>query len=131
MNFPNTDFKNPSVLFFYNGTSFPQLVDVPDLDLKMAESAKNMIELGLKHGVSLAEQKKDYKEQLDRMEQFLCEEARGNEMDDASIDRAMVRLGFANRQKFYSMWCLNICALIKMKVIKNDNENGILKSCRL
>jgi hypothetical protein len=126
MNFPNTDFKNPSVLFFYKGTAFPQIVDIPNLVEKMTKSSNDMIIRGIKNGFTIEQQKKDYKEQLDLWEQTLCVEAKGMEMDDDSIDRAMVSMGFDNRQMFYSMWCLNICALLKMKVINNDNENGIL-----
>ena len=128
MNFPVSTFKNNSVLFFYNGTAFPQMVDAPDLEEKMIKNANEMIVLGLKHGVSLEEQKKDYKEQLDLMEQTLCDTAQGKMMDDASIDRAWVILGLKDRQHFYNLWCLDVCALLKMKVIKNDNENGILSA---
>ena len=125
MNFPVSTFKNNSVLFFYNGTAFPQMVDAPDLEEKMIKNANEMIVLGLKHGVSLEEQKKDYKEQLDLMEQTLCDTAQGKMMDADTIDRASKKMCISI-DTFYSMWCLNICALLKMKVIKNDNDNGML-----
>ena len=125
MNFPVSTFKNNSVLFFYNGTAFHQMVDAPDLEEKMIKNANEMIVLGLKHGVSLEEQKKDYKEQLDLMEQTLCDTAQGKMMDADTIDRAAKKMCISI-DTFYSMWCLNICALLKMKVIKNDNDNGML-----
>ena len=125
MNFPVSTFKNNSVLFFYNGTAFPQMVDAPDLEEKMIKNANEMIVLGLKHGVSLEEQKNDYKEQLDLMEQTLCDTAQGKMMDADTIDRAAKKMCISI-DTFYSMWCLNICALLKMKVIKNDNDNGML-----
>ena len=118
-------------LFFYKGTAFPQVVDAPNLEAEMMKNATEMIVLGLKHGVSMEQQKKDYKEQLDLMEQRLCDEARNKIMDEGVIDRAMVSLGIESRDYFYSTWCLNICALLKMKVIKDDNENGILSADKM
>ena len=118
-------------LFFYKGTAFPQVVDNPHLEAKMMESATEMIVLGLKHGVSMEQQKKDYKEQLDAMEQRLCDFAKNKIMDESVIDRAMVSLGIESRDHFYSAWCLNVCALLKMKVIKDDNENGILSADKM
>ena len=73
MNFPCTDFKNKSVLFFYKGTTFPKIVDMPDLEKIMFQGADVMIARGLRMGVSMEEQKKDYKEQLDLMEQTFCD----------------------------------------------------------
>ena len=132
MNFPPSNFKNNSVLFFYNGTAFPQVVDAPDLEQMFHKNANEMILRGIRDGFSIEQQKKEYKKQLDLMDQTLCDTAQGKMMDDTSIDRAWVRLGLKDRQQFYRLWCLNICALLKMKVIKNDNENGVLSSyiCR-
>ena len=125
MNFPCTDFKNKSVLFFYKGTTFPKIVDIPYLEKIMFQGADVMIARGLRMGVSMEEQKKDYKEQLDLMEQTLCDTAQGKMMDADTIDRAAKKMCISI-DTFYSMWCLNICALLKMKVIKNDNDNGML-----
>ena len=68
MSFPCTDFKNKSVLFFYKGTAFPQIVDFSDLEKMMFENANEMIVRSLRMGASMEEQKKIYKEQLDVME---------------------------------------------------------------
>jgi hypothetical protein len=83
---------------------------------------------GIRGGLGMEQQKKEYKEQLDLMEQTLVDTVQGKMMDGASIDRAWVILGLKDRQHFYNLWCLNICALLKMKVIKNDNENGVLSA---
>ena len=52
MDFPCTDFKNKSVLFFYKGTTFPKIVDMPDLEKIMFQGADVMIARGLRMGVS-------------------------------------------------------------------------------
>lgn len=126
---PNDNQHKQTVLFFYKKTMFPQVVDAPDVAEKFTKTANEMIVNGLKHGVSMEQQKEDYISQLDLMEEALTSTAEGGEMD---IGRAMVMLGEAglqmtDLQRFYNIWCLNICALLKMKAIKNDNDNGILK----
>jgi len=93
------------------------------------ENAKEMIVLGMKHGVSMEQQKKDYKDQMDLMEKTLFDEAKGKMMDKHIIKRAMRKLGISDIEYFCSTWCLNICALLKMKVIENDENNGMLVKC--
>ena len=111
-------------LYFYNGTCFPVSSDCPHE--QMMEKAKEMIVLGMRHGVSMEEQKKDYKEQMDLMEKTLYDEARGKMIDELIIKRTMRKLGISKIEFFHSTWCLNICALLKMKVIENDENNGIM-----
>ena len=124
---PNSNKHKQTVLFFYKKTMFPQVVDAPDVAEAMTSMANEMIVLGLEHGVSMEQQKEDYISQLDVMEEALTSTAEGGLMSGKSINKAMVMLGQTDLQKFYTMWCLNICALLKMKAIKNDNDNGILK----
>ena len=115
--------KNYSTLFFYKGTPFPQVASDRNAGEVSMKKAGEMIVLGLKHVVSLEQQKKDYKEQLDMMEERLSV----NEINDESVvNRAMLSLGLESRDIFYSAWVLNICALLKMNVIKNDENNGVL-----
>ncbi len=123
--FPNETFKNKSVLFFYKGTAHPRMVDAPDWENTMMKQANNMILCGLRNGVSLEEQKKDYKEQMDMMEQTLCDTAQDKMMDEDILNRSANQLEISV-DRFYSTWCLNICALLKMNVIKDDNNNGIM-----
>ena len=100
MNFPCTDFENKSVLFFYKGTAFPQIVDLPDLEKMMFKHANEMIVQGLCMGVSMEKQKKNYKEQLDVMEQTFCDIAQGKMMDDKVIEKAAECLGMCTKTNF-------------------------------
>merc|ERR1711965_284618 len=77
----------------------------------------------------MKEQIELYKAQLDVVEEALYK-------TDGSIPKTIEilnedgRLGRRTEHSLYVMWCLNICALIKMKVIENDNMNGILKTTK-
>jgi hypothetical protein len=106
--------KTPPVLFFYKGTTFPHVNDLPNWGEKMMEAANEMIVKGLSDGVNL-------------MEQSICEAGQGRDMTDQIFEKANELMGnpFQNLDDFHYTWCLNICALLKMKVIENDNKNGI------
>ena len=125
MNFP-THFKNTKVLFFYKGTSHPQVIDAPDVEEYMMKQANEMILLGMRQGVSMKQQKADYIEQLDMMEQALVTAANGGLLTKKAILKAAESVG-KTTEAFYYWWCLDICARIKMKVLKDDNENGIMR----
>jgi phage regulator Rha-like protein len=120
------NFKNTKVLFFYKGTSHPQVVDAPDVEEYIMKKANEMILLGMRHGVSMKQQKADYIEQLDMMEHALFTAANGGLLTKKAILKAAESVG-QTADKFYYWWCLDICALIKMKAIKDDNENGIMR----
>ncbi len=120
------NFKNPSVLFYYKGTTFPQVCDIPNLEQKMMDKAYEMIISGMLSGVSLEQQKIDYKTQLDLIEQTFCNISQGRCMDENTLKEVIEELEVKSVEALYSTWCLNICALLKMKVIKDDNNNGIL-----
>ena len=85
-----------------------------------------MILLGMRQGVSMKQQKADYIEQLDMMEHALVTAANGGLLTKNAILKAAESVG-QTADKFYYWWCLDICALIKMKVLKNDNMNGIMR----
>jgi len=125
MNFP-THSKNTKVLFFYKGTSHPQVIDAPDAEEHFMKQANEMILLGMRQGVSMKQQKADYIEQLDIMERALFNVSNGELLTKKAILKAAEIVG-QTADKFYCLWCLNICALIKMKVLKDDNENGIMR----
>ena len=125
MNSP-THFKNTKVLFFYKGTSHPQVIDAPDVEEYTMKQANEMILLGMRQGVSMKQQKADYIEQLDMMEQALFKAANGGLLTKKATLKAAESVGLT-ADKFYHWWCLDICALIKMKAIKDDNENGIMR----
>ena len=118
-------FKNKSVSFYYKGTAHPVVVDIPDLDVYMMKMANKMIVDGMKCGDSIEKQKIYYKEQLDYWEKTIYEQASGGEITEDVLERVANILKIS-KDSFYNMWCLNICALLKLKVINDDNNNGIL-----
>jgi hypothetical protein len=113
-------------MFFYKGTAHPQVIDAPDVEESFMTQANEMIILGMRQGVSMKQQKTDYIEQLDIMEQALFKAANGKPLNKKTILKAAAAVG-QTADEFYCLWCLNICALIKMKVLKDDNENGIVR----
>lgn len=113
-------------LFFYKGTPFPRILKGPNMDVKMMKDANEMIVLGLQNNVSIEQQKKDYLNQLNTMEQALCNTSNNKIMDENTINKAMVICGLKSLDQFNSIWCLNICALLKLKVIEDDYNNGIM-----
>lgn len=117
--------KQPSALFFYKGTAFPTLIHTPTPVKDMRERANEMIILGMKHGVTLDEQKKDYFEQLDLIEKVLCATSNKGRIDEKTVKKAC-KLMKKDEDSVYIIWCLNICALLKLKAIKDDNMNGIV-----
>ena len=125
MNSP-ANFKHAKVLFFYKGTAHPQVIDVPDVEEYFMKQANDMILLGMRRGVSMKQQKADYIEGLDMMEQALVKAANGKPLNEKAALKAAKIVG-QTADKFYCWWCLNICALIKMKVLKNDSENGTMR----
>jgi hypothetical protein len=62
---------------------------------------------------------------MDLMEQTLCNTAQGKMMDEDILNRSANKLEISVN-RFHSLWCLDICALLKLKVIKDDNNNGIM-----
>ena len=79
----------------------------------------------MKHGVTLDEQKKDYFEQLDLIEKVLCATSNKGRIDEKTVKKAC-KLMKKDEDSVYIIWCLNICALLKLKAIKDDNMNGIV-----
>ena len=109
--------KEGILLFYYKGTCFP-ITTQPHLLDNFAECALSMIKDGLKMGDSLEEQKKYYKEQLDTIENTLCK-TNNDPIKASFILNKEIEL-------LQSTWILNILALLKLKVIKNDEMNGYL-----
>ena len=62
-----------NTLFHYKGTAFPLTYSAENLAETMMDTAKEMITLGVRNNVSLNQQKKDYKEQLDLIEEKMFE----------------------------------------------------------
>jgi hypothetical protein len=100
---------------YYKGTPIQMLISIEDA----MEHAQEMIDKGLALGMSIESQKKDYKEQLDNLEQELVDTFG----DTHYTIRDILRI-WENDLPKLSIWYLDIAALLIMKEIKNDNENG-------
>lgn len=97
---------------FYKGTSLPMKSDAYP---HVQKQAKDLLTMGLRAGVSFMEQAECYRDQLDEMESRMCEaEVRGE-------DRFKTL-----SKKEHARWCINIEALLMLKVIFNDDQNGWL-----
>lgn len=116
--------------FYYKGTTFPQYLEGENVAYNMKKYANEMIIMGLRNNVSLEEQKKDYKEQLDMIEEVIFEvfgkKGTGNEKECKKYLNEIAEHFNSAIEDIQSMWMLNICALLKLKVIEDDNMNGIL-----
>ena len=123
---------NPTVLFFYKGTAFPCVIDAPDFEEQMMKGANKMIISGMKNGFSMEQQKQDYQAQLHFIEQTLQDNSQGGRVDEKGLLKAFqgeLKKMHAHDSidSIHVIWCLDICALLKMKVIENDENNGILR----
>lgn len=113
--------------FFYKGTQFPIALVGENTAQEIIKNANEMIIMGLRNNISLEEQKKDYKKQLDMIEQKLFDIG-------STQNKSKIKKGLTNIAKYFnstiddihSMWMLNVCALLKLKVIENDNMNGLM-----
>jgi len=107
---------------FYKGTAFPLITEV---DCEFPKKAQEMMVKGLKHGISLAQQGKEYKEQMDLMESTLCDIAKGQMITQNHINTWCKKMG-TDEDTLMDIWYMNVIALEKLKVIKSDNMNGML-----
>lgn len=109
-------------LYFYKGTAFP--VIYYDLPVKaVMKNAHEMIVNFLKDNMSLKEQVQMYKEQLDHIEGLMVQYA--NPTTKKGMKKVASILG-KDLDFIGGLWCVNVCALLKLKGIENDNMNGIL-----
>jgi len=109
-------------LYFYKGTTFPIIAPSFGQD-EIKKLALEMIMEGLKSKVSKEQQIADYKEQLDNIEETLflhCNPATAEGMKTAS------RILGRSENNLYSIWAIDICALLILKAIPDDNDNGIV-----
>jgi hypothetical protein len=91
-----------------------------------------MIIMGLNHCVSKEQQIKDYTEQLNIIEQTMCDIQMefGEPITEADTKKEIAELckRFGQTQdQLMVMWCLNISALLVMKVLKQDDLNGTMR----
>ena len=117
--------SNPNGLAYYNGTACP-FISMVDMDF--IKNTNDMIVLGLKMGVSLKQQGIDYKNQMDLMEDTLNRLSNGKELTKKVLKKFCEY--FEKRQsELCIVWYMNVIALEKLKVIKNDNMNGMTYMC--
>ena len=116
--------------FYYKGTTFPQFLEGENVADNMKKIANEMIVEGLRNNVSLEEQKEDYKEQLDMIEGVMYEiignKSTQNKKECKKYLNKIAEYIGKPIEDIHSLWMLNICALLKLKVIEDDNMNGIL-----
>ena len=122
--------SQPKVLFFYKGSTLPSacvgprsVIDAEEVVMKLA---KEMIVQGLRFGESLEQQKADYVQQLDVMEQALFNSQKAGFMNYKMFKKACKSVE-KTEDTFNALWSLNICALLILKVIKNDDMNGVMR----
>ena len=110
-----------NVLYFYKGTAWPQY---PTLPVKEAmERGKKMLVLGLKNGLSLEAQAEIYKSQLDIIEGTMVKYA--NPTTEKGMNKVASILN-TDLDSIGYLWVANICALLHLKKIQNDDMNGYL-----
>jgi len=113
--------------FFYKGTQFPIALVGENTAQEIIKNANEMIIMGLRNNISLEEQKKAYKKQLDMIEQKLFDI--GSTQNKSKIEKGLTNIAkYFNStiDDIHSLWMLNVCALLKLKVIENDDMNGLL-----
>ena len=105
------------VLLFYKGTSLQYDTEFYD---KILHNASEMIQNGLKAGLSRKTQIQDYIEQLDFLEQSIVD------CKTSYTTRDIRDLWGDQYKQYFSIWILDILALLELGGLKNDNMNGTL-----
>ena len=113
--------SNPNGLAFYNGTAYPT---VCMYDMDFPKEANDMIVSGLKMGVSLKQQGIDYKTQMDLLEGTLNRLSNGKPVTKEVITK-FCEYFERDESLLMAIWYMDVIALEKLKVIKNDNMNGM------
>jgi hypothetical protein len=109
---------------FYNGTA---LVFPYERQTELIALWESTIIAGLRSGVSIEQQKKECKEDLDEMEKWICD-IMGNEKGYTNAD-VEKNIGKKDYCRLLNKWGLNVVCGLKLKVIVNDDKNGHLFMC--
>lgn len=117
-------------MYFYKGTSLSYMMLAAGFRIKAEDVTKGSIELitmGQKLGTSKEQQIKDYKEQLNVIEQTMVdiEKEMGYAEVNKQLNELSKRMG-KSREHLFMMWCLNINVLLLMKALNDDEMNGIM-----
>ena len=112
-----------SWLLFYKGTAlgFPY-----ERQTKLIALWESTITTGLRSGISIEQQKKEIKEDLDEMEKWISAIMGEGGYTNADVER---KLGEKDYTLLLNKWGLNVVCGLKLKVIVNDDKNGHLFMC--
>jgi len=108
-------------VIFYKGTflQFPY-----EHKIELIALWESTIVKGLRCGISIEQQKKDCKEDLDELEEWIVGMVGGKEKyDNDDIEK---KIGKKDFKLLLNKWGLNVVCGLKLKVINNDNTNGHL-----
>ena len=121
---------------FYKGTSIQcPYVDTDDFMKLIHKGSNHVMVESLKADCSLETQKKMYIKQLDAIEEALCKfqgiHGLGNKMKGNDVWKWLDEVGRlsglnVSGKTLIMLWFMNIAALLKLKVIENDEMNGWL-----
>lgn len=124
-----------SLRAFYKGTSIQAPIAPERLDAfhkHILETAHNQIEKFLRDGMPLAVLKALYKDQMDLMEDGLCRTQNAEDIWTTGDQSAWMEAATAGTELEGDgdlntiLWFVNTAALLKLKMIENDNDNGWL-----
>ena len=121
------------VLAFYKGTLFPKKIKVNPSDWKtMSKSWDECIVVGLRDGVDIKTQIRDYFYQLNRIELFFnkfykkhCPSKMTNKLQKKLEQDLQTELG-EDIDTIQGIWYMDIYILMRLKQIENNNDNGWL-----
>ena len=106
--------------YFYKGTCFP--LCIKNITIKdVLKNSKDMLKMGLITNVSLEEQAQDYFKQLDIIENALFKYC--NPSSKKGLKKVCNILNKSDIELF-TLWSLNICALLHLKKLNDDDLNG-------
>ncbi len=112
-------------MLFYKGTALSFPYEAQTRFIAMWEST---IIDGLRAGVSIEQQKKECKEDLDQMEKWICDMMGRGRVGYTNEDIAK-KIGEEDYSKLLFKWGLNVVCGLKLKVIVSDDKNGHLFVC--
>lgn len=125
--------KLMSVYAYWNGTAFPVITGFKNADDWDDQKAKysSVLVAGLRAGDTLEAQGQHYKRQMDLWEKTLLDLARkkngkNGPISQEHIAQATERLGFPTPVAFQHHWYCNVHNLLKLGVIKDNDDFGFL-----
>ena len=114
-------------MFFYKGTSFKLYPFNITYDFAM-KYAREMIANNLRKSESMEAQSNRYKKELDLINNALISFERKNGIgcfNKKNVEKICDTF-WPSVEDIFCKWCLNICALLILKKIPNDDMNGVL-----